>query len=269
MQGGYVCDFTDRTFGDFILETTGVDVYEDGYNELGTSKANRLRLFWKKESNYLVSKLLNEMLNYWKFQITSQPELYGADMGRQFNQLLYNECLKIVERLKISTPIENINDLVANTSDKNFVLIIESIKDSISKDKPDLAIDRLHTYTIKYIRGLCDKHEIKYTKETPLHSLFGLYVKNLENRKLIESEMTFRILKSSISLLDSFNNVRNNQSLAHDNQVLNYEESVLIFNNISNSIKFIESVEKKVDLNQDHGKNINDFQILKLEDFPF
>ena len=58
--------------------------------------------------------------------------------------------------------------------------------------------------------------------------------------------MTERILKSSISVLEAFNNVRNNQSFAHDNPLLNYNESILILNNVSNTIKFIESVEKDI-----------------------
>jgi hypothetical protein len=58
--------------------------------------------------------------------------------------------------------------------------------------------------------------------------------------------MTERILKSSIAVLEAFNNVRNNQSFAHDNPLLNYNESILILNNVSNTIKFIESVEKDI-----------------------
>src|SRR5438874_2024817 len=61
----------------------------------------------------------------------------------------------------------------------------------------------------------------------------------------IESEMTERILKSSISVLEAFNDVRNNQSLAHDNQTLNYDESLLIFNHVASSIRFIRSIEAK------------------------
>jgi hypothetical protein len=57
--------------------------------------------------------------------------------------------------------------------------------------------------------------------------------------------MTERILKSSISILESFNDVRNYQSFAHDNPILNYHESVLIFNNVSSAIKFIEAIEKE------------------------
>jgi hypothetical protein len=59
--------------------------------------------------------------------------------------------------------------------------------------------------------------------------------------------MSERILKYSIHVIESFNDIRNNKSFAHDNPILNYSESVLIFNNITNSIKFIESVEKKIE----------------------
>ncbi|WP_279473995.1 abortive infection family protein [Aeromonas caviae] len=58
--------------------------------------------------------------------------------------------------------------------------------------------------------------------------------------------MTERILKSSISVLEAFNDVRNNKSLAHDNPILNYEESLLIFNHVASSIRFIKSLETKI-----------------------
>ena len=62
----------------------------------------------------------------------------------------------------------------------------------------------------------------------------------------IETEMTRRILKTSISLLDAFNPVRNDKTFAHDNPLLNYDESMLIFKNISSLLLFVESIEKKV-----------------------
>jgi len=55
--------------------------------------------------------------------------------------------------------------------------------------------------------------------------------------------MTARILKSSISTLEAFNDVRNNQSLAHDNPILGYEEAFLIFNHVASSIRFLRSVD--------------------------
>ena len=53
-----------------------------------------------------------------------------------------------------------------------------------------------------------------------------------------------RILKSSISVLDSFNDVRNNRSLAHDNPVLNRNESLLIFQHVTNIIRFIWTIDQ-------------------------
>jgi len=44
------------------------------------------------------------------------------------------------------------------------------------------------------------------------------------------------------SLYDSYNN----KSLAHDNPILNYEESLLIFNHVAASIRFIKALELKI-----------------------
>lgn len=79
-----------------------------------------------------------------------------------------------------------------------------------------------------------------------LHSIFGEYVKALREGGHLESQMAERILKSSISVLESFNDVRNNKSLAHDNPILNYEESLLIFNHVAASIRFIKALELKI-----------------------
>jgi hypothetical protein len=59
--------------------------------------------------------------------------------------------------------------------------------------------------------------------------------------------MTERILKSSISTMEAFNHVRNNQSLAHDNPVLNYDESLLIYNHVCASVRFLESLESRTE----------------------
>lgn len=66
-------------------------------------------------------------------------------------------------------------------------------------------------------------------------------------RGRIKTEMTERILKSSIANLEAFNFVRNDHSLAHDNPVLNYNESLLIFNNVISLIRFLQAIEKIAD----------------------
>jgi hypothetical protein len=63
-------------------------------------------------------------------------------------------------------------------------------------------------------------------------------------KEFVESEMTERILKSSISVMEAFNRVRNEQGFAHDNKVLSYNESLLIFGHVTSSIRFIEAIQK-------------------------
>jgi len=126
-------------------------------------------------------------------------------------------------------------------------MLAKSIRESIDKNEPESALDRLHTYVMKYIRQLCNIHKIENSKDESLNALFGKYVKYIIANDKIESQMTERILKYSIHVIEAFNDIRNNKSFAHDNPILNYSESVLIFNNVTNSIKFIESIEKTIE----------------------
>jgi len=232
MASGYVLDFSNRTFEEFILYCTGIEIYDSKYDFGSGSKANRLRSFWDIESNYMVGKLLGAIFDNW-------DELkHGFDKPP-----VPEECLKIVQRLKTSTPVPEIGAVEANTEDKSFEALAKSVRESIDRNEPEIGLDRLHAFVTKYFRALCNKHGITTEWGKPLHSLVGEYVKFLKNNGLIESEMTERILKSSISVMEAFNKVRNQQSYAHDNEVLNYNESLLIFGHITSSIRFIEAIE--------------------------
>lgn len=260
MGSGYVLDFSNRTLQEFLAETLRIDIYRDKYDYGSGSKANRIRGFLKVESNYNAGLLLEKFCEYWINQI------HHGDRGYdQSDEIRYKECLKIAERLKSGGPVENLDALEPNVDDEYFSKLSKSIKDSIEKNEPESALDRLHTFVVKYVRELCSKHEIEYEQNHPLHSLFGSYVKHLIGENLIESDMTERILRSSISVLEAFNDVRNNQSFAHDNPILNYNESILIFNDVSNVIKFIESIEAERKLEFDVSESEDEFD----DDLPF
>jgi len=64
MESGYVLNFSDRTFGEFVEEVAGADIHSERYRIQGTSKANKVRAFWKLESDYLVGKLLLALVDY-------------------------------------------------------------------------------------------------------------------------------------------------------------------------------------------------------------
>lgn len=238
MSTGYVMDFSNRTFQEYIFDTLNIDIYDPKYEYASCSKANMLRGFWKVESNYNISRLNDALLDYWKdMHLLNNKEIKKAD------EQLYEECRKINLRLKEESFSEHIEAIEMDSEEQDFSILSESIKESINKNQPEAALDRLHTFVVKFIRQLCDKHNIKYDKQKPLHSFYGEYVKYLKSNNLIDSEMTLRILKTSISIMESFNKVRNDKSLAHDNEILNYNESMLIFKNIANIINFIKEIE--------------------------
>lgn len=246
MGSGYVLDFSNRTFREFVHETVKIDINEAKYFENGDSKANRLRTILQLESDYNAGVLIQGLLNYWLNQVQMGERDYNHT-----DENIYKECLKLAERLKAGGIIENIDALEPNTDDADFAKLSESIKECIENNKPETGLDRLHTFVTKYVRELCKKHKIDVKKDMPLHSLFGMYIKFLSVNGLIESEMSIRILKSSISVMEAFNTVRNEQSFAHDNPILNYSESILIFNAVSNTLKFIEIIEHQINKNNE------------------
>ena len=62
-RGGYVLNFTDRTFSEFFREHH-LDINDEKYRFKGTSKMNRLRAFLEIESDPLVGKVIEALLEY-------------------------------------------------------------------------------------------------------------------------------------------------------------------------------------------------------------
>ncbi len=257
MKSGYVMDFSNRTFQEFIFKAVKKNIYDPIYEYASCSKANLLRRFIEIEHASTVGKLIEEFCAYW-YSKSQRGAIYRFD-GDEF---LYNETLKVVEVLKTEKIVENVEAIRPNNfDDKDFESLAKNIRESIERNEPELSIDRLHTFAVKYIRTLCKKHGIEFKKEESLNSIFGKYVKYLFNQKLLESEMSEKILKYSINILDAFNDVRNNKSLAHDNPILNYDESLLVLNNISTSIRFIEKIELQIDSKAKQEVNESEFDL--------
>ena len=250
MGSGYVLDFSNRTFQEFIADSTGRDIFDQKYEYASGSKANRLRAFWSKEPNHVVGKLLSDLLDYCKD-------------GSAYPPNLHEDCRRIVQRLLQDAPVQDVEAISAVSAERDFEVLAKSVRDAIEKNEPESGLDRLHTFVVKYVRLLCKKHGIAADRDKALHSLFGEYIKQLKKSGCIESEMTERILKSSISILEAFNHVRNEQSLAHDNPVLNYSESLLIFNHVASSIRFIAAMEEPVNGTKSGPRNRED------NDIPF
>lgn len=88
MSSGYVLDFSNRTFREFIADSVQCDIEDLKYDYESGSKANQLRAFWKIESNVIVGKLLNDLFAYAE-HVSEES----------FDSNLLNECRGIAARL--------------------------------------------------------------------------------------------------------------------------------------------------------------------------
>lgn len=94
MASGYVMDFSDRSFKDFVYTSTRTDISNSKYSSKGTSKANRLRAFWDAEPDQVIGKLLSEMLEAWHAQkIIANVPIQNNE------QILFEDCQKAAYRL--------------------------------------------------------------------------------------------------------------------------------------------------------------------------
>ena len=234
MASGYVLNFSNRTFEDFILECTGRAIYDTKYEFGSGSKANRLRGFWNVEGNQTTGKLLTDMI------------AYGLGEGLLTNITLVEECRKIATRLSQDSTVPEIDTLIAVINEPDFECVAKAAREAIEKNEPESGLDRLHTFVVKFIRSLCQQSNLQTNRDKPLHSLFGEYVRHIRDGGFIETDMSERILKSSISTFEAFNHVRNYRSLAHDNPLLNYDEALLIFNHVCSTIRFLRGLEGRI-----------------------
>ncbi len=84
MRTGYVLDFSNRTFQEFVFDSTGLDIDDQSVGSLG-SKASRLRHFWDHQPNNIVGELLKDLIEH-------RPDASP----------LKEKCIKIAERLRQS-----------------------------------------------------------------------------------------------------------------------------------------------------------------------
>src|SRR5687767_10645171 len=125
MSSGYVLSFSNRTFGEFFLDSVGVDIYNRKYDYGSGSKANRMRAFWNHESNYLVGKVLGLLFKEWKEFVGYE----GSDAPPE-------ECLRIVQRLQQSAAVPDIAAVIPNNDDIGFETLAKSVRESIERNEP-------------------------------------------------------------------------------------------------------------------------------------
>lgn len=128
--------------------------------------------------------------------------------------------------------------------------LLDDINNALERNQPTLVLDRLHTYSTKLLRHLCEGHGIIVKtldgEYLPLHSLAGMLKNYYERNRLCQSDFSLRAIKASVSLFEAYNGIRNNQSYAHDNEILDSIEATFVIREIANIITFLDKFESYI-----------------------
>ncbi len=95
MGGGYVLNFSNPSFGQFF-DNYNVDIHSAKYEIYGTSKANKMRAFWDRESDAVVSRVLSDMLDVY--------EAICNSAGREIDSAVLKRCRVIIARIAGTIP---------------------------------------------------------------------------------------------------------------------------------------------------------------------
>jgi hypothetical protein len=238
MGSGYVLRFSDKSFKDFFSGYE-VDIDAERYKASGKSKANRLRAFWELEGNNVAGRVINGL-------IESATAFQAIGCGEPLDPSLIGECREIARRLIDIQPMVEFDPLAAMAGGPNFEAVTRQIRSAIENNQPEGGLDRLHTCFRMLLREWCEPHGVAFAGGKPLRGVFGEYVKALRKGKHLEPGMAELILRSNIPVLEKFNDLPNNQSLARGGKIMNKEESLLIFNHVMAIIRFINALEAKI-----------------------
>ncbi len=233
MSSGYVLNFSDRTFAEFF-DDQGITIYQEKYGFNGTSKAKHMRAFIDIEDPFTVCRVMRQL---WEHRETIQ-QYDNVDA----NGHLKTRFFSLLDRLESGGHVPRTDAIDRFARDETLDELVASIERDIGANRPAAALDRLHTYCMKKFGYLLDLRNVQWDRSEPLHSRVGKYVKALgQDRDL--REVTAQIIKNAIGVFDKFNHVRNNQSLAHDNDLLDAAEARFVYDSITAILQFVKSIE--------------------------
>ena len=234
MTQGYVLDFSDRTFNDFIKKKFGVDVTAPLYTADGPSKAKRMRAFLRA----LVPGAQAEVLRaFWAYRQRSPTAFEDLEPRVE------TAFLKMVAELEGSSQPIDLGVIEKFSDDPTLSELVDALEREIQANSPHTALDRLHTYTMKKFADLLRSDGVEVGPKDSLHGRAGRYINALRRSGQI-GDVSDHIAKSATRIFERFNDVRNNRSLAHDNQLLGRAEGRYVFETILSLLRFIRALDE-------------------------
>ena len=235
MTSGYVLDFSDATLNDFVRRKFGVDLTAPIYTRDGSSKAKRLRAFLRS----LVPGAQAEALRvFWNYR----QRITNNGMNSDLEPHVEDNFLAMLDRLEGHEPRIDMDVVEAFSDDPTLAELVMAIQREIKADAPHAALDRLHTYSMKKFADLLARDGETVNHGDALHSRAGRYINNLRRAGQL-GQYSEKIAKSAVQVMEQFNGIRNNESLAHDNTILSVDEGRYVFESVTSLLRFIKSLD--------------------------
>lgn len=240
MQSGYLLDFSDRTFGDFFCTEVGVDPDAAPgswlFSAYGSSKAKRLRSFVARAQPHLVARALRAL---WEYR---ENNMLGGNEARE--ERLKEVYFRVVSKFEGEEQVIDSTGIEVFEANETLQELVAAIRRDLDAGRPNAGLDRLHTYCMKRFASLVIKHGGEPCGENDaLHARVGKYVKVLKAERNL-TEMSERIIKSSISAFEAMNDIRNNKSFAHDKVTLvPMDEAKFIYDSVTAVLRFLKTLD--------------------------
>lgn len=234
--GGYVLDFSNSTMFDWFEENFDINIFQERFQSEGTSKGKTLRGFVEAAEPRLVARVL---LSLWQYRC--QLDGYTENDPSK-EEKLRSWIHQFANELENASSM-NLEDALKDFSgDTTLPKLRASIEADLVAEKPDVAVDRVHTYCVKRFRSLLASYNRTVDAKMPLHASFGSYVRAVTDAGFL-SDFAQPALHGQNKLFESLNNARNRRSFAHDNDLLEVSEAQFLIDCVLASLAFIERIE--------------------------
>lgn len=222
---------------DIILDACGIDIYND-IDFSGLSQEKCFNKIIEGNNPINIANMLNGFCDYFAFTMAEYSCWNSED------EQDYSIVQSIIERLK-SSEVINLPEIQQY---ENIEMLVQDIEHNINNSTPELVLDRLHTYATMYLREICNNHNLPinddkgnmYSIESLAGKLKGYYIKN----NYCKSEFSTQAIKTMIGLFAKFNDIRNDNSFAHPNDVLDKVEAEYVVKTMLSTLQFVTKIEE-------------------------
>lgn len=235
--GGWVLDFGIATMTEWFEEVVGIDIFVPEYQRDGASKGKTLRGFVEVADGALVAFALQELWQYRATVTSDEPrsETRDAELKQWLDQFCHE--LSQLSDADVSAA------LVDFSADESLPLLRANIHRDLLDGNPHVAIDRIHTFATKRLRHALGERGSRFDNRTPLHSLFGAYMKDVKDSGQLKDFMV-EAMRGQHRVLEALNTARNKHSLAHDTVLLDRSEARYLTGSVIATLAFVEAIEE-------------------------